>query len=94
MSGVTNVKPSPSTATTPHTKSCRAAKELLLKGLSQLSLLKQNRTSGKMQDSPSPINVMPVWKSAHLQVNDYLKITFRIFRNSVMEMQSKLCSGI
>jgi hypothetical protein len=47
MSGVTKVKPSPSTATTPHTESCRDgesdAKELLLKGLSQLSLLKQNR---------------------------------------------------
>jgi hypothetical protein len=83
------VKPSPSTATTPHTESCRDresdAKELLLKGLPQLSLLKQNRTSGKMQDSLSPINVMPVWKSAHLQVNNHLKITFRIFRNSVME---------
>jgi hypothetical protein len=79
------VKPSPSTATTPHTESCRDAKELLLMGLPQLSLLKQNRASGKMQDSLSPINVMPVWKSAHLQANDHLKITFRIFRNSVME---------
>jgi len=89
MSGVTNVKTSPSTATTPHIESCRDgesdAKELLLMGLSRLSLLKQNRTSRKMQDSLSPINVMPVWKSAHLQVNDHLKITFRIFRNSVME---------
>jgi len=88
-SGVTNVKPSPSTATTPHIESCRDresdAKELLLMGLPQLSLLKQNRTSGKMQDSLSPINVMPVWKSAHLQVNDHLKITFRILRNSLME---------
>ena len=83
------MKPSPSTATTPHIESCRDgesdAKELLLMELSQLSLLKQNRTSSKMQNSLSPINVMPVWKSAHLQVNDHLKITFRIFRNSVME---------
>ena len=83
------MKTSSSTATTPHIESCRDgesdAKELLLMGLSRLSLLKQNRTSRKMQDSLSPINVMPVWKSAHLQVNDHLKITFRIFRNSVME---------
>jgi hypothetical protein len=89
MNGVTNVKPIPSTAKTPHTKSCRDgesdAKEFLLMGLPQFSLPKQNRTSGKMQVSLSPINVMLVWKSAHLQVNDHIKIIFRIFRNSVME---------
>ena len=115
--GVTIVIQRPSTATTSHTESCRdgesEAKELLM-GLPQLSLLKHNRPSGKMQVSLWPINVTPIWKSAfvlwfpikpqyfnnllyksaHLLVNYHLKITFRIFRNSVIEYHSKLCSGI